>query len=258
MTMARTAISSDGVPIVYDVQGDGPDTVVFVHGWTCNRSHWDTQVQAFSNSYRTIAVDMGGHGESGLKRTDWTMPSFAEDVAAVLDRENVDRAVVVGHSMGGRVIGHVAHQLGRRVVGLVGADTLKFPRSHSKDGYAKIIRALESDYDRAVRNFVESMFTGDTPESVRSTIAEGMIGVPAAVGIGAMTGMMNDDGLPGLIEGLEIPIVLIISHGSSVDMDGAGELGISLRFVTTEGHFVMNEDPETFNQLLGEALEKMF
>jgi pimeloyl-ACP methyl ester carboxylesterase len=41
-------------------------------------------------------------------------------------------------------------------------------------------------------------------------------------------------------------------------MDGAGELGISLRFVTTEGHFVMNEDPETFNQLLGEALEKMF
>ena len=102
------------------------------------------------------------------------------------------------------------------------------------------------------------MFTGDTPESVRSTIAEGMIGVPAAVGIGAMTGMMNDDDLPGLIEGLEIPIVLIISHGSSVDMDGAGELGISLRFVTTEGHFVMNEDPETFNQLLGEALEKMF
>ena len=111
MTMARTAISSDGVPIVYDVQGDGPDTVVFVHGWTCNRSHWDTQVQAFSNSYRTIAVDLGGHGESGLERTDWTMPSFAEDVAAVLDRENVDRAVVVGHSMGGRVIGHVAHQL---------------------------------------------------------------------------------------------------------------------------------------------------
>ena len=228
MTMARTAISSDGVPIVYDVQGDGHNTVVFVHGWTCNRSHWNAQVQAFSDRYRTIAVDLGGHGESGLNRTDWSMQSFAEDVAAVLDQEKVGRAVVVGHSMGGRVMGHVAHQLGRRVVGLVGADTLKFPRSHSRDGYVKIIRALESDYDSAARNFVETMFTGDTPESVRSTIAEGMIGVPAAVGIGAMIGMMDDDGLPGLIENLKIPIVLINSHGSPEDMEGAGELGEAL------------------------------
>jgi pimeloyl-ACP methyl ester carboxylesterase len=258
MTTRRSVFSSDGVPIVYDVQGRGPDTVVFVHGWTCNRSHWQAQMEAFPDRYRTIAIDLGGHGESGTERTEWTMPSLARDVAAVLDQEMVEKAVVVGHSMGGRVMVHVAEQLGHRIVGLVGADTLKFVRSHSMDGYVKTIRALESDYAVAARGFVESMFTGDTPESVRATIAEGMIRTPAAVGIGAMTGMMNDDGLPGLIEGLNIPFVVINSHGSSVDTDGAGELGLSIQFVTTKGHFVMNEDPETFNRLLGEALEKMF
>lgn len=258
MTPSRSATSFDSVPIIYDVEGDRPETIVFVHGWACNRSHWQGQMKTFSPHYRTIAIDLAGHGESGLGRSEWTMGSFARDVAAVMEQELVERAVVVGHSMGGRVMLHVAQQLGQRVMGLVGADTLKYPRQNPRAGYVERIRAMEDNYEVGALALVSTMFTGDTPDSLRESVTEGMLATPAAVAIGATAGMAADVPSFGLAATLDVPITVINAYGSRVDMDAAGEAGIDVRFVTTTGHFVMIEDPETFNRLLGEALERMF
>ena len=62
----------------------------------------------------------------------------------------------------------------------------------------------------------------------------------------------------GLAVSLDMPIVVINALGPPVDMVAAREAGIEIRFVTTAGHFVMLEDPDTFNQLLEDALKKMF
>ncbi len=258
MTPGRSVTSPDGVSIAYDVQGNGPDTVVFVHGWTCNRSHWQGQIQTFSARYRTIAIDLGGHGESGQNRSEWTMPSFASDVVAVMDKEQVERAVVVGHSMGGRVMLHVAQQAGRRVVGLVGADTLKTPHGNPRGGYIERIRAMEHDYGAGALALIETMFTSATPGPVRQQITEGMLATPAAVGIGATVGMMRDVPSSGLAMTLGVPIITINAHGSPVDIVAVDEAGIDVRFVTTRGHFVMIEDQRVFDRLLGEVLAMMF
>ncbi len=258
MTPTQSTTSTDGVKIAYDVQGEGPKTVVFVHGWTCNRSHWQGQMRTFSPRYRTIAIDLGGHGESGSDRLEWTMPAFARDVAAVLDQEQVDRAVVVGHSMGGIVMLHVAQQLGGRVAGLVGADTLKIPGEKRREGFIKLIRDMEDDYEATAQAIVSTMFTSDTPESLRKIITKGMLATPAPVRIGAIKGGITDVPSLELAAGLDVPIVVINARGSAVDTDAVGEAGIEIRFVKTTGHFVMIEDPKTFNRLLGEALENMF
>ena len=80
MSVTKSVNSYDGVEIVYDVQGSetgfssGLDAIVFIHGWTCNRKHWRNQISEFSNRYRTIAIDIAGHGESGLGRSEYSMP----------------------------------------------------------------------------------------------------------------------------------------------------------------------------------------
>ena len=56
--------SKDGVRISFDKQGMGKPAIIFVHGWTNNRSVWDTQVDHFSEKYTTVAVDLAGHGQS--------------------------------------------------------------------------------------------------------------------------------------------------------------------------------------------------
>jgi hypothetical protein len=56
-----TVSSADGVPIAYEVRGQGPTTLVFVHGWSCDRNYWRHQMDGFQGEYRVIAVDLAGH-----------------------------------------------------------------------------------------------------------------------------------------------------------------------------------------------------
>jgi hypothetical protein len=88
----------DGVEIRYEVAGSGEPALVFVHGWSCDRSYWRAQVDHFAASHRTVALDLGGHGESSLGREDWTMASFAGDVRAVVEALDLRGVVLVGHS----------------------------------------------------------------------------------------------------------------------------------------------------------------
>ena len=61
---AQISISSDGVDIHYEVYGKGEPTLVFIHGWSCDRSYWRAQVEYFAKQYQVITIDLAGHGES--------------------------------------------------------------------------------------------------------------------------------------------------------------------------------------------------
>ena len=259
----RTIESFDGVKIVYDVATSGVNTspendkptLVFIHGWTCNRSHWIEQVTTFSDRFTVIAIDLAGHGDSSFERTNYSMESFARDVVAVLDKEQIERAVLVGHSMGGMVIAHTARLLGERVIGLVGADTFKFVRDDPSTGkQADQADRIADDYESAVESIVSSMFADDTSDELRRSISEGMVAVPQQVAVGAMRGMANDVAMFDLMAGLQIPKFTINATGRPMDETSDREAGIEVRFLPTMGHFVMNEDPAGFNQLLDKAL----
>src|SRR5215216_5849173 len=109
-----TITTRDGVELAYEVHGvehDAPLTVVLVHGWAGNRGHWERQVAFLADRYRVVALDLAGHGDSGLGRADWNLPAFGDDVVAVVDAVGVDNAVLVGHSMGGDAVVFAAQQL---------------------------------------------------------------------------------------------------------------------------------------------------
>ena len=103
----------------------GDLTLLFVHGWSCDRSYWREQVPLFSNGFHVVLVDLAGHGESGLGRECYTMRAFAEDLVAVVDAIDAQQVILIGHSMGGGVIAEAARLLPNRVIGLIGIDTLQ-------------------------------------------------------------------------------------------------------------------------------------
>ena len=86
MMMISTVKSQDGVEIAYLSCGKGEVTLVFIHGGYADKGYWHHQVKRFSAGYCVIAVDLAGHGESGKNRAKLTMPTFAGDVKAVLER----------------------------------------------------------------------------------------------------------------------------------------------------------------------------
>src|SRR5262245_20454415 len=123
-TYAQTLFvtSPDSIQIAYEVHGNGTPALIFVHGWSCDRSYWQGQLEPFSRNFKVVAIDLAGHGESGLSRKSWTIEAFGADVAAVVKKLNLQRVVLIGHSMGSNVIAEAARQLPGRVAGLVLVD----------------------------------------------------------------------------------------------------------------------------------------
>jgi pimeloyl-ACP methyl ester carboxylesterase len=94
----------DGERIAYEVRGKGNLAIVLVHGWSCDRSYFQHQLESFSDRYTVVTLDLAGHGESTLGRENYTIALFGADVAAVVRKLDLKRVVLVGHSMGGDVV----------------------------------------------------------------------------------------------------------------------------------------------------------
>lgn len=118
-----------GVTLHYAARGaeDGL-AVILLHGYSDSWYSWNTIMPRLSPSYRVYALDQRGHGESDRPATGYHMSDLAADVVAFMDAKGIDRAVVVGHSMGTFVAQQVAQRAPRRVTGVVligGASTLQ-------------------------------------------------------------------------------------------------------------------------------------
>jgi len=110
----------DGVPIHYIERGTGPDAVVLVHGFLGNTLSFRYLIPDLAKDRRVVAVDLKGFGFSGRpKKGDYSMTAQARLVVRLMDKLGIDRASVVGHSLGGEVGMRVAANSPERVDRLV-------------------------------------------------------------------------------------------------------------------------------------------
>jgi (E)-2-((N-methylformamido)methylene)succinate hydrolase len=82
--------------------GEG-EVIVFIHGVGMNAEAWTPQIVEFSRTHRVIAIDMLGHGESGLSEVSVTLDTYVEQLSQLLQHLGISTASVIGHSMGGLV-----------------------------------------------------------------------------------------------------------------------------------------------------------
>ena len=92
-----------GVKTFYDSYGEGVP-IVFLHPWTTNGYIWYFQVFPFARTNRVIVVDERGHGRSDKPRSGYSIQEHARDLAAVLDAAKIDKAILVGNSIGGMIV----------------------------------------------------------------------------------------------------------------------------------------------------------
>jgi non-heme chloroperoxidase len=105
-----TITIQDGTEIYFKEWGSGPP-VVFCHGWPLTADSWEAQMFFLaSKGYRCIAHDRRGHGRSGQPSDGNEMDTYADDLAALIEHLDLQKAVLVGFSTGG---GEVARYIGR-------------------------------------------------------------------------------------------------------------------------------------------------
>jgi pimeloyl-ACP methyl ester carboxylesterase len=111
-------IELHGHRVIYRVAGSGPP-VVLIHGMVNSSRHWERVALELADRYTVIAPDLLGHGDSAAVRGDYSLGAHAASIRDLLATIGIDRATVVGHSLGGGVAMQFFYQFPQRVERLV-------------------------------------------------------------------------------------------------------------------------------------------
>ncbi|MEP6847021.1 MAG: alpha/beta hydrolase [Panacibacter sp.] len=260
-------VKNRNVSIAYTKTGKGDTALVFVHGWCINKEYWQSQEAAFSNRYTVVAIDLGGHGASGHNRNSWKIEDFSNDVMAVLDSLNLDKVILVGHSMGGDIILDVAYKIPDRIVGFIGIDNFKdvgvplSPEQHLQ--VDEFMQALSTSYKQTVTGYCrDALF----PKNYADTASMNRV----LNDVGNADSIMAAKSLAGLLEfapkeiallkEMHKPVHLIVSDFSPMLQDSLAKYsnaGFGVKTLHGTGHYPMIEKPDEFNQLLTETLNEI-
>lgn len=263
----------DGLRIHYKSYGKGKEALVFIHGWTCDLTFWRMQAPVYEKR-RSLLMDLPGHGASDKPEIAYTQDLFARAVEAVMRDAGVQKAVLVGHSMGTPVALTFLKRYPEKLSGLVIVDGF-IPQPPKDDAerqkiaeqsaaMLKIYRA--PDYQTPLTRMIDSMSSPQhTPATLRDDIRTKMLTTPQHVIVSALEGMfaLADSGLPQLKERrFEMPAIAIFAKREK----GRPGYEAYLRSLFPNlrgyqewegvGHFLMMEQPEKFNAALLEFLNR--
>lgn len=255
----KTCRATDGVEIVYSVAGKGEPALVFVHGGLANRGFWDSQLKEFGSRYRTIALDLAGHGESGANRTKWGLPEFGADVKAVVDAEKAKKVIIFGNSLGGPVAVEAALLLPGRVLGVVGVDTFQVLEGViTAEEMQQRAEYFEKDYPGALKTMVGMLFHKDADPVLIADAEKRMAGTPPAAAKAMFLGMAGYDE-EAAVHRLEAPLRAINGDLYPTDVEANRRIkpdfdGVIMKHM---GHYPMLERPEEFNRLVAETIASL-
>ncbi len=258
-----TLTADDGVSISYDVRGRGDTTLVFVHCWSCDRSFWKPQIDALAADYRILSMDLAGHGASGSNRTEWTVARLGADVQQVAEKVGVERAIVIGHSMGGPVALDVARRMPGKVVGVVCADTLHdADRRPPEELRAQVIKGFETDFAGTMKMGMKFMFREDADPAVRERVQKRALAANPDVAVPLMRELWTLE-LGPMLAAAKVPIRCINAapYGPSPAITNveANRKYADFDAVIMEGvgHFLQLERPDAFTAHLRDILAQL-
>ena len=104
--------------MIYRVAGSGPP-IVLIHGMLNSSSHWRSVALDLADEHTVIAPDLIGHGDSAAPRGDYSLGAHAASIRDLLAAIGVERATIVGHSLGGGVAMQFFYQFPQRIERLV-------------------------------------------------------------------------------------------------------------------------------------------
>ena len=120
-------IRANGLDLAYQIDGDGPETLVLVNGLADDRATWEAQIPAFAERFRVISFDNRGIGESPTPPGPYTTVQMAEDLAGLVDGLGVERFHLLGVSMGGMIAQEYAIAHADRLLSAAFCCTYSYP-----------------------------------------------------------------------------------------------------------------------------------
>jgi pimeloyl-ACP methyl ester carboxylesterase len=263
----------NGTELHYERAGAGAPPLVFVHGFGCAAEDWQPQVEAFGARHMTLACDLRGHGRSPGAPESCSIETYGADVAALLRALNLGGAVLVGHSMGTRVVLQACLDAPDRVAGLVLVDG-SFMAAAGERAEEDARRAIAATgFAGFGAGLFEQMFfaPGAMADRIRARAAR----LPEAVGAALFPRMVGWDhrNMAAALGRVGVPLLAIQSTMMTPERRrvplavGANTPFFELirsraprsqiEVVPGVGHFTMLEAPDAVNRLLADFVARV-
>lgn len=253
----------NGINLTYTDEGQGLP-LVFVHGFPLSRSTWQKQIDALRSSYRVIAPDLRGLGESQAGHGTTTMAQFADDLHGLLQQLKLKPVVLIGHSMGGYVALAFARQFPETLSGLVlvgtkaGNDT-----PEGAAGRRAMAKQVKAEGSKVVVNAMASkMLAASNQDQGMAEQVRGFMAPSKPEGvIGALLGMAERPDSTAMLASIAVPTLVITGAEDGIIPPTESEKlakairGAQLKIIPHAGHLVAFEQPDEFNRVLKEWLK---
>lgn len=249
--------------VTYEERGQGT-ALVFLHGIGGDAACWRPQLEAFGERFRAIAWNMPGYRESA-PLAEMTFPALADALLGLLDQLGIERAHLVGHSMGGMIAQEVAARCPERLLSLtLVATSAAFGRPDGewqRDFLESRLGPL--DRGRAMADLAPAVVAGmigETPDPAGVTQAvRSLSAVPAATYRAALHCLLTFE-RRATLPSLRVRTLLLAGERDQVappalmQRMAARVVGAHFSTLARAGHLVNLEQPATFNRALTDFL----
>ncbi len=256
--------SADNTPIFYQSVGSGPITLVFVHGWSCNSTYWNKQVNCFKDKYQVVTIDLAGHGLSGkTTRKNYSVELFAADVNALL--QQIDSPVIlIGHSMAGEVIMQAALTPNEKIKAIIGVDTLQdLATTVTTEQTDQFLQMFAGDFKVGAYNFVSSMFGENDDQQLKEKIIYQMSASTPRIAVNTLANYFQyytSGKAKDAAAKTTTPLYCINSELWPTNVEGNASVFPNYNpplFIKNSGHFIMLTNSEEFNSKLQELIDRI-
>ena len=259
-------VTVPGAEIHYSVTGHGPP-LLLIAGTACDGTYWSRfQVPEFARDFTVITFDQRGTGQTRTHVKDYSTHRLAADCAAILSEVGLGAAVVLGHSMGGRVAQLVALDHGQHVKALVLASTGSSFKAKGGIAAKTCLGIVDLGYVPYVRKHSTEIgfskeFVAQNRELVSEIMDEMMATLPSIDIYFAHILSRQDHETTGRLAFIQCPTLVLVggdeTHGTSdtthVESSrvlARGIPGSQFQVIEGQGHFYSHSAPELFNKLV--------
>lgn len=267
-------VKINGINLAYSDQGNG-QPIVFLHAFPLNRSMWEPQIQALSQQFRVITMDLRGHGESDAPMWRYTLEQFADDVRGLLGHLRISQPVLAGLSMGGYVLFAYYRKYGGSpgkdtcpIKGLILADTRA--QADTAEGRASRFAMAQTAYAEGAGAIADLMLPKLlSPASLQSrpdlvARVRDMIAWTQLSGVvGDLTAMAERPDSVPLLQRIACPTLVIVGQDDQATPPAEAKLiaehirGARLEVIPGAGHLANLEQPQAFNRAIISFLESL-
>jgi pimeloyl-ACP methyl ester carboxylesterase len=236
------------VNLFFEQIGQGTP-LVLVHGYPLDHTTWKPIIPFLKSNVRAILPDLRGFGKSPVADGIYSMELLAGDICALLDQLKIQKAVIIGHSMGGYVSLAFARLFPERLlgIGLVGSKT-NADAPDKVAGRKEMAEAIQQQGMQATLDRMLANLTRDT--DVAKQITPIMLSTSPQAGMGASLGMAERVDSTAMLRKLDLPgLVMVGTDDPFSPVQPARELAQSMKNarlveIDRAGHMMMMEQPQ--------------